>query len=231
MNHLAIIMDGNGRWAEKRDLNRLAGHKQGALAVANAIKAVAKSNIQFLSLYAFSTENFKRPKEEVDGVFSIIVDFFKNDILNLITEYNCRILFLGDDTIIPQSLCELINTAITVSLDNKGLTVAFAIGYGGRAEVVNAVNKLLKKRVLINDDSLVTYKELNAYLETSHMPDPELVVRYGGHKRLSNFMPLQTAYSDFLFLDKLWPEFIESDIDNFIDVYARTIRNYGDITQ
>lgn len=227
MKHLALIMDGNGRWAEQRGLPRIRGHEEGAKALLNAIETVDALNIEYTSFFAFSTDNHKRDAEEVGNILGIITYFLENHIAPIIEERNYRVRFIGEINLLSSPLLEIINSISNKALNNKGRMLIFAIGYGGDMEIVNAMNLIIKRKNMRLDDSPVTREELNNALYTVNIPNPDLVIRYGGHKRLSNFMPLQTIYSEFCFLDKLWPDFENEDLQQAIKEFQNIKRNFG----
>lgn len=220
-------MDGNGRWAEKRGMPRTKGHEEGARALLRAIDAIDNLNIEYTTFYAFSTDNHKRNKEEVGNILGIIAYFLNKYIAPLIAERDYRVRFIGEIRLLPQPLLEIINSINIRSLNNKGKMFIFAIGYGGDMEIVNAINTIIKQKNMRLDDSPVTIKELKKSLYTVNIPNPDAVLRYGGYKRLSNFMPLQSAYSELFFLDKLWPDFDDSDIKEIEQKFQNIRRNFG----
>ncbi|MDR0696628.1 MAG: di-trans,poly-cis-decaprenylcistransferase [Christensenellaceae bacterium] len=231
IKHLAVIMDGNGRWAEERGLDRKYGHIRGALATLKIITAADSLDINYLTLYAFSTENFSRPPSEVSFILEIICDHITEKILPLALENDYRLNFLGDFSLLPSNVASVCKSILTQTSKNAGMVISIAIGYGGRSEIVNAVNKYIAKLKSENSYLPITYDELSSFLYTFDLPDPELVIRYGGHSRLSNFMPLQTAYSDFIFTDKLWPDFVSGDLSNFLHEYSLITKKYGNISK
>jgi undecaprenyl diphosphate synthase len=220
-------MDGNGRWAESRNLNRREGHIRGAEAVLKTIIASNMRGIKYLTLYAFSTENFKRSSSEVSSILEIISSYLLLRILPLATENHYKIVFLGDLSLLPQDVAQVCTHIQNETAQNTSMHVCIAIGYGGRSEVVCAINSYIATLEEENKFEPISYEKLASLLYTSNLPDPDLVIRYGGHKRLSNFMPLQTVYSDFIFTDKLWPDFVESDLDEFLSEFAEIQKNYG----
>lgn len=229
MRHLAIIIDGNGRWAVNRGLERLSGHVEGAKAVERAIEAADEMRLECVSFYAFSTENFKRGPQETLGIFAILAGFLEDKLLPLVKQRGLRVRFIGRlDRLTPELLTSISKVNVA-GLNNKGMTVVIAAGYGGREEAADAFNILLEQRLLNSDASPVTYEELSRYLYTANLPDPDAVVRYGGYKRLSNFLPLQTAYSELFFSEKLWPDFQKEDLYKLCADYAKIKRNFGDI--
>lgn len=220
-------MDGNGRWAQKNGLERTAGHEMGAKALINAITQLNMLNIECVSFYAFSTDNEKRNPNEVSNILGIIAYFLQNDIINLIKNYDLQIRFIGDMKRLPQRLTDIICDINSLCLNNKGMKIIFAIGYGGDVEICNAFDILLKRRFFLKDDSPISKEELLSALYTASIPDPDIVIRYGGYKRLSNFMPLQTAYSELFFTDTFWPDFDINEVIKILEEYKSIRRNFG----
>lgn len=221
-------MDGNGRWAEERGLDRLRGHAAGADAALKAIAATDELKIPFITLFAFSSENFKRPAPEVKGIFEITAGFLENGLLPLIKERGYRVRFIGELAKLPVGLLDYIAKVNVAGLNNTGMTVVIALAYGGREEIASAFNLILARRILDSDDSPITYDEIEKSLQTATLPDPDAVVRYGGYKRLSNFMPLQCAYSELFFFEKYWPDFQREDLYYIYNQYCTIKRNFGD---
>lgn len=230
MKHISFIMDGNGRWAEKRNLPRLSGHEMGAKALVNAIEELNNLKIECASFYAFSTDNEKRNPEEVSNILGVIAYFLANDIKNLIEKLGLQVRIIGDMKRLPSKLMDIVCQLNTLCLNNKGMKVLLCIGYGGDVEICNAFDTILKKRMFLKDTTKVTSEELFNALYTVNVPNPDLVIRYGGYKRLSNFMPLQTAYSELYFLDTLWPDFEIEKVKEIMDNYYTIKRNFGGIT-
>lgn len=227
MKHLAIIIDGNGRWATKRGLDRKKGHEMGALALERAINDFAALDIGILTFYAFSTENVKRDPEEVSNLLGVIAYFLNNNIKERVTKLNLRVRFIGDLSLLPSPLLSAIASLNALAINNSGKLVVFAINYGGINEVCRAIDKIIRNRNFLRDNSLVTKEELMDALDTANMPPPDAILRYGGHQRLSNFLPLQSAYSELFFLEKLWPDYEKIDIENVINEYKKILRNFG----
>lgn len=221
--HIAIIMDGNGRWAKSRRLPRLAGHKAGAEAVKRTIEAAQALAIRFLTLYAFSTENWSRPQDEIDGLMDLLsktLDTYTSEA----QQKNYRLLVSGERTKLPPSVLTKIDAAIQTTAHNTGLTVNLALNYGARQEIVQAVNALLatgKKNISMQD--------IAAHLYQPTLPDPELIIRTSGEERLSNFLLWQAAYSEFYFTPVLWPDFNAQELQQALNVYAQRTRRFGGI--
>lgn len=220
--HIAIIMDGNGRWAKKRSLPRTSGHSAGAKTFQNIARYCNKIGIKYLTVYAFSTENWKRPKDEVDAIMKLLHDYLV-DSVNFKDE-NIRVRFLGDLSRLSDELNGLIADAENNSKNATGLNLNVALNYGGRDEIVNAVRKLAAKGA---DLTALTEQELSDNLYTSGMPDPDLIIRPSGEYRLSNYLIWQSAYAEYWFTDTLWPDFSEKDIDKAIISFASRDRRYG----
>ncbi len=222
--HIAIIMDGNGRWAKKRGLPRNAGHAAGSKKFKDIARYCNKIGVKHLTVYAFSTENWRRPEEEVKGIMNILRDYLK-DSKNYIKE-NIKLSFIGDRTPLPEDIKELMLTAEKDSENATGLTCHIAVNYGGRDEIVNAVKRITEKAVKAQD---ITEELISANLYTCDYPDPELIIRPSGELRLSNFLIWQAAYSEFWFSDVLWPDFSTKDLDKAIDDYNKRNRRFGGV--
>ena len=221
LNHVAIIMDGNGRWGLKYRNSRNAGHKEGLKTVEAIIKASIKNKIKFLTLYAFSTENWKRPKKEIDYLFRLLENFL-TDKLDDIHRQNIRIKILGYKKF-STKLNNLLTFAEKKTSKNSMLQINLALNYGSKLELMNAFKKINKKKNRINE------KNLERYLQTKNIPDPEILIRTGNTKRLSNFLLWQLAYSEIFFEKKLWPTFNEKDYKKIITEYKNIKRNFGKI--
>ncbi len=221
LNHVAIIMDGNGRWGLKNKNSRNAGHKAGLNTVEKIIKETIKNKIRFLTLYAFSTENWKRPKKEIQFLFDLLENFLKNKIEDL-NKQKIRLKIIGKKNFTPQLNNLLIRSEKKTS-KNKKLQINLALNYGSKTELINAIKELKKNEEKINE------KNLKKYLETKNIPDPDLLIRTGNTKRLSNFLLWQLAYSEIFFEKKLWPDFNEKDYYKIIKKYKNIKRNFGNI--
>lgn len=221
LNHLAIIMDGNGRWAIKRGKPRLFGHKAGIESFKRVIKACGELGIGVLSVFAFSTENWTRPKEEVDGIMNLITEFCEQDLDNAITN-GVKVVTMGDLSKLPQRLQDTLNNVIEKTKNNDKLTLNIGINYGARAEILRAVNNIIKDGIKECDE-----QTFNNYLYTANLPDPDLIIRASGEKRLSNFMLYQCAYSEFYFPKVHWPDFNKKVIEKAIKVYQKRNRRFG----
>ena len=222
--HIAIIMDGNGRWAKKRGLPRNAGHAAGSKNFKEIAKYCNKIGIEHLTVYAFSTENWRRPKSEVDGIMNILRDYLK-DSKNYIKE-NIKLDFIGDRSVLPEDIKELMITAENDSANATGLVCHLAINYGGRDEIVNAVRALIEKGTPKTE---ITEQLISDFLYTANIPDPDLIIRPSGEYRLSNFLIWQSAYSEFWFSDILWPDFKPKDLDKAIEDFKARNRRFGGV--
>lgn len=227
MKHISFIMDGNGRWAENKNLPRLAGHEAGARALVKAIEELNALKLECASFYAFSTDNEKRNDQEVSNILGVIAYFLTNDITLLIKKYGLQVRIIGDIKRLPSKLVSIVCDINTLCLNNKGMKVLLAIGYGGDTEVCNAFDAILKRRTFLKDNTPVTKEELFSALYTVNVPNPDLVIRYGGYHRLSNFMPLQTAYSELFFTDTYWPDFDIAEVTDIIEKFQSIKRNFG----
>ena len=221
LNHVAIIMDGNGRWGLKNKNSRNAGHRAGLDTVEKIIKASIKNKVKFLTLYAFSTENWKRPKKEIKFLFSLLENFLKNKIEDL-NKQKIKLKIIGKKDF-SSKLNKLLKISEKKTNMNKKLQINLALNYGSKAELINAFKELKKKKETINE------KNFKKYLQTKNIPDPDLLIRTGNTKRLSNFLLWQLAYSEIFFEKKLWPDFNEKDYNKVIKKYKRIKRNFGNI--
>ena len=221
LRHVAIIMDGNGRWGLKNKNSRNAGHKAGLKTVEKIIKVTIKNNIKHLTLYAFSTENWKRPKKEINYLFSLLESFLKNRI-NDLHKQNIKLRIIGVKNF-SSKLNTLLNYSEKKTSKNTKLQINLALNYGSKFELINAFKNLDKNKDKINE------KNLSKYLQTNGIPDPDLLIRTGNTKRLSNFLLWQLAYSEIFFEKKLWPEFSEKDYNNIIKNFKKIKRNFGKI--
>lgn len=228
-NHIAIIMDGNGRWAEQRCMPRFAGHKEGMSAVVKIVKAAIEYKVKALTLYAFSTENWKRPKPEVEFIMKLPKKFLHIYLPDLLSN-NVRIEAIGDMENLPVYTREAIQYAMDRTRDNDGLRLNIALNYGGRHEILNAMKKMFAD---VNDAKLsldeVDEKQFTRYLYTAGMTEPDLLIRTGGERRLSNFLLWQLAYTEFWFTDVLWPDFSEKEFVCALEQYQQRKRRYGGI--
>ena len=221
--HIAIVPDGNGRWAEKRGLPRLSGHREGVLNMMRMIQYISEYPIKYVTFYGFSTENWNRPETEVNGLFKL-VEHFVDEQLNKINEKNIRIRHIGRLNGLPVSLQKAIQHAVTLTANNNGMTLGVAWNYGGRAEIVNAINQYTADP---DKPQPLDEKSFGRYLYTGDMPDVDLLIRTANEMRLSNYLLWQTAYSEFYFTDVLWPDFGKKDIEKALIDYSRRNRRFG----
>ena len=219
--HVAIIMDGNGRWGLKNKNSRNAGHKAGLNSVEKIIKETIKHNIKFLTLYAFSTENWKRPKREIKFLFNLLEDFLINKIEDL-NKQKIRLKIIGKKNF-STKLNNLLRLSEKKTFKNKRLQINLALNYGSKIELIDAFKELKKNKDSINE------KNLKKYLQTKNIPDPDILIRTGNTNRLSNFLLWQLAYSEIFFEKKLWPDFNENDYNKIIKKYKGIKRNFGNI--
>ena len=230
--HVAVIMDGNGRWAKKRALNRLKGHRAGIEAVRETIRCASDLGVKYLTIYSFSTENWKRPIDEVAG----LMDLFATTMLAELDELDdeqVRVMTIGDLSILPEKTRDAFDRAWEQTKDNEGLTLVVAINYGSRAEIMRAVNRLMEQRMAeghtTNPDEF-TEADLEAELYTAGIPDPDLLIRTSGEMRLSNFLLWQVAYSEFVSTDVLWPDFDRYEFLRSLLTYQSRDRRFGKVS-
>jgi undecaprenyl diphosphate synthase len=221
LNHVAIIMDGNGRWGESRNKSRNFGHKEGLKTVEKIIYHCIKKKINYLTLFAFSTENWKRPKNEIEYLFKLLEKFLKNQIED-IQKKKIRLKVIGDKKF-SLKLNKLISKSEKITSKNKTIQVNLALNYGSKSEIVNSIKQLNKKKLPVNETTI------SNYLYTKFIPDPDILIRTGNTKRLSNFLLWQIAYTEIFFVKKLWPDFNEKDFDKIIKNYKNLKRNFGSI--
>jgi len=221
IKHVAIIMDGNGRWGINRGKSRNFGHKAGIKTVEKIIKESLKKRIRYLTLYAFSTENWKRPKNEINYLFSLLDSFLSSKIEELNNE-KIRLFIIGKKKF-NKKLNRLLNFSEKLTSSNKRMQINLALNYGSKSEIINTVNYLKLKRLKINE------KNITKNLYTQNIPDPDILIRTGNRKRLSNFLLWQLAYSEIFFEKKLWPDFNEKDYNKILSMFKKTKRNFGKI--
>ena len=227
--HIAIIMDGNGRWAKSRFMPRTYGHKVGVETIRKVVKECSRLGVKYLTLYAFSTENWKRPKDEVSALMGLLVKYLRNELEEL-HKNNVKILTIGDISKLPQACIEELDHAKEKTKDNRGLVMSLALNYGGRNDMVNAVKNISQEvvdgKISVDDigDDLISN-----HLSTKESPDPDLVVRTSGEQRLSNFLLWELAYSEFYFADIHWPDFDEKELQKAIFAYQSRDRRFGGI--
>ncbi len=225
--HVAIIMDGNGRWAKKQGKLRVFGHRKGVKAVREAIEGAAEIGVEFLTLYAFSTENWNRPKFEVDALMSLLLSSLKDELKTL-QENNIKLKVIGDISKLPQKNQKELQQVIDKTKDNSRMTLVLALSYGSKVEIIDAVKAISEK--VKNDEldiSEITEDTISNNLYTSEMPDVDLLIRTSGETRISNFLLWQIAYAELFFLEKLWPDFDRTDLFNTILDYQNRERRFG----
>lgn len=230
MQHIAFIMDGNGRWATARGLNRLEGHHAGVKALQNTVQALLDRGIPYASFYAFSTENWKRPPAEIKGLMMLLRDYLTREFNKLI-KMGVKLKVFGDfsaDSPIPPDICQLLEKAVRDSAHNTQLTLGLCFNYGGRNELVRAIKKLAGQGA---DLEKVTEDMISATLDTADFPDPDLVIRTSGEQRLSNFMPWQLAYAEFYFDPIFWPDYDAFALDRALTDYHARHRRFGAVVE
>lgn len=221
--HVAIIMDGNGRWAKKRSLPRVFGHKQGVKAVKKIVKAADSIGIKILTIYAFSTENWKRPQFEIDALFSLLRQFIKKDLKEL-SGCGVKLRILGDLSKFPENIIKEIKATCEIMSKNTGLELNIALNYGARQEIIRAFKKMSKQGIKKPTEEIVS-----SLLYTNGQPDPDLLIRTSGEFRISNFLLWQIAYSEIYVTDKLWPDFTQHDLKEAVAEFQRRERRFGGI--
>lgn len=223
--HIGIIMDGNGRWATLRGKPRKYGHLAGSKTVEKTVAYAFDKGIKAVSLYAFSSENWNRPKEEVEGIFSLIEKFLKTSVKKL-TDGNVKLIVSGSREGLPDKLIKTIDKSVEKTKNNDGGILNVAVNYGGRADIVNAVNKLIK-----SGKTEITEQDISGNLSTAGLPPLDFIIRTAGEKRLSNFMLFEASYSELYFTDVLWPDFTKEKLDEALQDYRSRKRNFGGITE
>ena len=227
--HVAIIMDGNGRWAKSHNQLRNFGHQKGAKALEQISIYANKIGISYMTVYAFSTENWSRPKNEVSALMDLLRRYLKNHIKNS-HKNNLKIRVIGDRNDLPTDIQGLIKQLEGITNEKDGMILNIALNYGGRDEIIRGIKKLVddmnNKEIVI---SQITQELFAGYLDTAAIPDPDLVIRTSGEQRLSNFLTWQSAYSEFYFTDCLWPDFTEEEFDKALDVYKNRQRRFGNV--
>ena len=222
LNHVAFIMDGNGRWGTERGVGRNTGHLQGVKIVEEMVKNSLKLNIPIITFYVFSTENWKRPQKEINFLFNLINKYFNKEIKNVVKN-NIKINIIGKIKRLPATLQKILKKTIYNTRNNKKLIVNLALNYGSKNEIIDTFKKIIKEKKKISE------KEVSKNLYTGIYPNPDILIRTGGQKRLSNFMLWQLAYTELYFLDKLWPDFNLKDLKKIIKHYKLIKRNFGSI--
>jgi undecaprenyl diphosphate synthase len=228
--HIAIIMDGNGRWAKAKGMPRTFGHKAGVDSLRKTVEAAGELGIEVLTVYAFSTENWRRPEDEIDALFGLLRGFIKSD-LDRLDKSGVRVRVLGQREGVPADILDLFETAESQTADNTIMTLVIAFNYGGQVEIADAVQRIASK---VADGTLapadITPATISSFLPSHEWPDPDLVIRTSGEQRLSNFLIWQSAYAEFLVVDTLWPDFGRRDLEAALEQYALRQRRYGAVT-
>jgi len=228
-SHIAIIMDGNGRWAKKRLLNRIKGHEQGVKTVRTVVRASREIGISHLTLYAFSTENWQRPKNEVNALMSLLVKFLKSEKKEMM-EKNVRLNAIGQIERLHQDVQQELDKVMTLTKNNTGMQLNLALSYGGRWEIVQMVRRIaLKVKNDQMDANLITPELISEHLCTCSIPDPDLLIRTSGEMRVSNFLLWQIAYTEIYVTDTLWPDFTKDELFSIIKTYQQRERRFGGV--
>ncbi len=226
--HVAIIMDGNGRWAKKRNLPRKMGHVEGCKVVEQTVEDAARLGIQYLTVYAFSTENWKRSEDEISALMQLF-RYYTKRLLKIAAENNVRVRMIGERSRFPEDIVKGINALESTTRDNTRMTFVIAVNYGSRDEIRRGMSRMMADcrdgRVSPEE---VTEELISSYLDTAGIPDPDLLIRTSGEERLSNFLLWQLAYSEFYFSDVLWPDFSKEELVKAIEVYNKRERRFGD---
>ena len=222
INHVAIIMDGNGRWGLKNKQSRNAGHKAGLKTVEKIIKESIKQKIKYLTLFTFSTENWKRPKKEINFLFQLLESFLVNKI-HILEKNKIRLKIIGEKKAFSKKLKNLLKKTELKTSKNPIMQINLALNYGSKKELINTINKIIKK------ESFISEENINKNLYTASIPDPDLLIRTGNTKRLSNFLLWQIAYTEIFFEKKLWPDFTEFDLQKILKNFKKLKRNFGNI--
>ena len=220
LNHVAFIMDGNGRWGKKKNNNRNSGHYAGVQTVKKIVEASIKFKIPTVTFYVFSTENWKRPKTEINFLFNLVNSYFKSELKNVVKN-EIKINIIGELHKLPHKLKSVLKETVKRTKKNKKILVNLALNYGSKKELINTFKKIKIKKI--------SEKNVKNNLYTKNIPDPDILIRTGGKKRLSNFMLWQLAYSELYFLDKLWPDFKPKDLHKVLKQFYKTKRNFGGI--
>ncbi len=223
--HVAVIMDGNGRWAKQRMLPRSAGHRAGVERVRTIVRMSSDIGVKYLTLFAFSTENWKRPADEVGTLMKLLLEYLAKELDELHSE-NVRIRTFGDISQLPKDVKAEIDRAVEKTKNNTGLTLNMAVNYGGRLDIVDAVKRMINAGVNAED---INEETISSYLSTADQPDPDLFIRTSGEMRISNFLLYQLAYAEFYFTDTLWPDFNELEYLKALDCFAKRDRRFGGV--
>ncbi|OQY20315.1 MAG: isoprenyl transferase [Desulfobacteraceae bacterium 4572_35.1] len=225
--HLAIIMDGNGRWAQLKGLPRIAGHQRGVNTVRNVVKKCANLGVRYLTLYAFSSENWKRPAGEVQALMSLLGVYLESE-MELLQENGIRLQVIGDLTKLPEKISKSLQHSVSTTQENSGMTLTLALSYGARDEIVRATQRLMidvnAGKIVVAD---ISEESFSAYLDTATMPDPDLLIRTSGEMRISNFLLWQSAYTELYFCSCFWPEFDDEQLQLALEDYSGRCRRFG----
>ncbi len=226
-NHVAIIMDGNGRWAKEHGKPRVFGHKHGVLSVRSVVEGAGEIGLKYITLYAFSTENWNRPKMEVTALMQLLVNTISNEV-NDLNKNNVRLLTIGDIESLPGNCQRELESAIEKTKNNTGLTLVLALSYSSKWEITNAIKNIVKDGLKASE---VNQETIDNYLQTKEIPDPELLIRTSGENRISNFLLWQIAYAELYFTEKLWPDFTKEDLFEAVVNYQKRERRFGLISE
>lgn len=226
--HVAVIMDGNGRWARKRGLPRTVGHRHGAEAARRITRLAQEAGIEYLTLFGFSSENWSRPESEIQELMKLLRHYLRSETAEF-HKNNARLRVIGDRAAFDEDIVQLIGNAEDLTKDNTGITVVIALNYGGRWDIAHAVEGLMKAPNAAQMDAAQIMQELSQHLVTKDIPDPDLLIRTSGEMRISNFLLWQCAYAEMVFLPVLWPDFDKADLDAALAQYALRERRYGNI--
>jgi undecaprenyl diphosphate synthase len=221
--HVAIILDGNGRWAEKRSLPRLDGHRAGVRNIRRILECLGKHGVEYVTLYAFSTENWNRPADEVNGIFDILMEVVRRETREL-HKNGVRIRHIGRFHELPENVQKSIKKAVKLTENNQGMKLNVALNYGGRAEILDAVSRITTDKISPRD---INEQLFSKYLYTTDLPDVDLIIRTSGEMRLSNFLIWQSAYSEYYFTPVLWPDFNEEELEKALLAYSQRQRRFG----
>jgi undecaprenyl diphosphate synthase len=229
--HIAIIMDGNGRWAKARGLGRGEGHREGAKAALRAVEAARDLGVEYVTLFSFSSENWNRPESEISDLMNLLRVYLRKETAEL-HKSGARLLVIGDRARLPEDIVKLIDNAENITRDNTRITVVIALSYGGRQDIVFAARELARraKEGTVNVDG-ITEESFAPFLMTAGIPDPDMIVRTSGEKRISNFLLWQMAYAELFFTDTLWPDFSKQDMEAAITFYNGRERRYGGLPE
>ena len=222
INHVAIIMDGNGRWGLKHKNSRNSGHKEGLKTVEKIISESVRQNVKYLTLYTFSTENWKRPKKEIEFLFNLLENFLKNKV-KILEKNKIKLKFIGEKKAFSKKIKYLLNKTESKTSKNDIMQINLALNYGSKNELISSITKMIKKK------SKITEENIKNNLYTKNIPDPDLLIRTGNTKRLSNFLLWQIAYTEIFFEKKLWPDFTEHDYRKILNNFRKLKRNFGNI--